>query len=64
MNKIDEIREVFNSISCLVAEGPEFMTSIQVIDEVSKEAIRGYNLCTHLLINQPTECQGCLRRIK
>lgn len=41
-DEIEKLIEIFNSISCLVAEGPEFMRSGDIYERVGKEACKGY----------------------
>ena len=41
-DEIEKLIEIFNSISCLVAECPEFMRSGDIYERVGKEACKGY----------------------
>ena len=36
---------IFESISCLCAEGPEFHTKLELVELIQAEAIKGYNFC-------------------
>ena len=38
--RVKKLEDTLDSILCLVAEGPEFMTKIQLIDAVSKEGLQ------------------------
>ena len=41
--QLGEADRIFESISCLCAEGPEFMRGIEVIDAVLKETLKWHN---------------------
>lgn len=65
--KIEEIKNIFDSIICLAAEGPEVMKCIELVDKIAKESERGYNLCCRHLTNamysddenNAVYCGGC-----
>lgn len=44
-NKIKELKDLFDSIVCLAAEGPEFHTKLELMEAIKDEAIKGYELC-------------------
>ena len=53
---IEKLRTIFESISCLCAEGPEFCTKLELTDAIQKDAMKGYNFCKRLLSpNNPVE---------
>lgn len=43
--QIEEVKNLFDSITCLCVEGPEFHTKMELMDIIIKEAVKGYNLC-------------------
>lgn len=43
-NDIEKLRKIFDSILCLVSEGPELMSPLNVYAHVGKEATQGYNI--------------------
>jgi hypothetical protein len=46
MNKtIKELKTIFESISCLCAEGSEFCTKLELTDAIQRDAMKGYKLC-------------------
>ena len=45
MDTSKEAQNIFESISCLCAEGVEFMSSKDVIEKIGKLSINGYDLC-------------------
>lgn len=47
--QIEEVKNLFDSITCLCAEGPEFYTKMELMDIIVKEAVKGYNLCKSCL---------------
>jgi len=46
---LKQCKDLFESISCLCAEGPEFMGKLQITEAVLKDAMKGYNLCKEAL---------------
>ena len=50
-----EIRELFNSITCLIAEGTEVCPIVQILDEVLEEAKKGYALSQELIRKERDE---------
>ena len=42
---IEQLQRLFESISCLAVEGPEFHTKMEICDIIAKEAARGYDIC-------------------
>jgi len=51
---IKKCQELFDSISCLCCEGPEFMSKIELMSAIGKDAGKGYDICKrHLIANAP-----------
>ena len=48
-NPIEELQELFNSISCLCAEGPEFLGKMELIEAIGRDARKGYDICKKVL---------------
>ena len=46
---IEELKDIFESISCLCAEGPEFCTKLELTDAIQKETMHGYEICKSYL---------------
>lgn len=44
-NIVEKCRLLFESISCLCCEGPEFMTKMELMKAIGKDAGEGYDLC-------------------
>ena len=44
--------KLFESITCLRAEGVEFYSSVEILDSICREAMKGCNLCE-------TALKGC-----
>ena len=44
-NIVEKCRLLFESISCLCCEGPEFMTKMELMKAIGKDAGKGYDLC-------------------
>jgi len=42
--RIEQANRIFESITCLVAEGPEFHTCSKLLEYIGKEAMKGYEL--------------------
>ena len=42
--RVREANKIFDSITCLCAEGVEFMDKLQLADAIVKEAMKGYEL--------------------
>lgn len=42
--KVREANKIFESITCLCAEGPEFYSKLNLVELIVKEALKGYNL--------------------
>ena len=51
--KIIELRNLFVSIICLAAEGPEFHTKLELMKAIIQEANKGYGICVSLLPKNP-----------
>jgi hypothetical protein len=47
--QVEEIKNLFDSITCLCVEGPEFHSRVVLMDTIIKEAVKGYNLCKKYL---------------
>ena len=60
-NIIEQAKDLFESITCLCAEGPEFMKKLELTEAISKEAIKGFNLCKENLQQQDSadKCDSC-----
>ena len=43
--ELAKLKAIFSIISCYCAEGPEFMTKLQLCDAIQKEALKGYEIC-------------------
>lgn len=50
--KLAEIKNLFESITCLCAEGPEFMGKLQLVDAIRKEAHKGFDICKIIFTEQ------------
>ena len=49
---IEKCKDLFESISCLCCEGPEFMSKMKLMSAIGKEANKGYDICKrHLIAN-------------
>lgn len=46
---IEELRDIFGSIACLSVEGPEVCARVELMEAISKKALKGYNLCSELI---------------
>lgn len=46
---IEKAQFLFSSIVCIAAEGMEFMSKVDRIDAMVKEASKGYALCSEAL---------------
>lgn len=44
-----EAKHLFESITCLCAEGPEFHTKMELLEAISREAVKGFNFCKEAL---------------
>lgn len=56
---IEKCKDLFESISCLCCEGPEFMTTIELMRAIGKDAGKGYDLCArHLSSEQAVEADA------
>lgn len=44
MTKLEEARELFDSIICLCVEGREVVTRKHLLDVIQKEAEKGYEI--------------------
>jgi len=42
---IRKVKDIFESITCLCAEGPEFHGKMELVELIAKEAVKGYFLC-------------------
>lgn len=51
---IEQLKNLFESISCLCAEGPEVMTKWQLTEKIQSEAMFGYALCKSNLTSRPS----------
>jgi len=47
---IEKCKDLFESISCLCCEGPEFMTKMELMSAIAKDAGSGYDICKRNLI--------------
>lgn len=45
MTTIEQAREIFETIMCLCAEGPDVLRKMELVDLILKEAVRGFDLC-------------------
>ena len=48
-SRVDNIRILAESITCLCAEGPEFMTKLELMDHIGKEALKIIKICDDVL---------------
>ena len=48
---VEECKNLFESITCLRAEGVEFYSATEILDSICREAMKGYDLCKNHLIN-------------
>jgi len=46
---IEKLQRLFDSISCLCAEGPEFYGKIALVEAIGREAMKGYDICKDAL---------------
>lgn len=49
MTKLEEVRELFDSILCLCVEGREVVARKHLLDEIQKEAEKGYEIAREKL---------------
>lgn len=46
---IECIKDLFDSITCLCAEGPEFHTKMELMDLILERSMAGYDICKDML---------------
>lgn len=49
--EIQEAKDLFESILCIVVEGVEVMSHVSLLSGIERAAVEGYNLCKHALSN-------------
>ena len=61
-NPMRRIYQKLESISCLCAEGPEFMGKLQITDAIQKEVHEALEICRSVL--QPVDSTGLIKDIR
>ena len=54
---IEKCKDLFESISCLCCEGSEFMTKMELMEAIGKDALRGYDICNRHLIAHAVDAE-------
>lgn len=49
---IEQLKKLFESISCLCAEGPEVFEALKIIEAIQKETTKGYKICERYLYEE------------
>ena len=60
MNTLENAMFLFESITCLCAEGPEFMGNLDLCKVIERDAARGFELCGEALkLERASGAQRC-----